>query len=301
MSTTSDIETAGARIRRASCVRLDPLNPAIVSDARDVSVLAEEFRNLAFQVEESQQAHDSSLVLAVTSSEPETGKTLLSLNLALTLARERDRNVLLLEADLRRPSLHNYLERVPGAQGLWQLLRDDLALEETVLSVWATSLKVLLAGASGKVANVMAQQRAARLVKTARSLFDLVIVDSPPLLLASGRSAAARADRVLLVVRAGQTRRQSIHEALSIVGPQKTLGLVLNATRFAPDHSYFRYRKAVDSGDQVYPPLATATEVEPDGSLPASATDSPGPAYRWQPLLWLLLLLLLFGLGFLWP
>lgn len=299
MNTPSDVDKAGAGSVRGHYVRLDPLQRSVVSDARDVSVLAEEFRNLAFQVEEdSRRPHHGGLVVCVTSPEPATGKTLVSLNLALALCRESDKKVLLLEVDLRQPTLHSYLQGVPQSPGLWQLLQDEADLERAVLSVWGERLEIMLAGASGKVANVMAQRRAAEFLERARTRYDLVILDAPPLLLASGRSAAARADRIVLLVRAGHTRRQSIREALSFLDPEKVMGLVLNAVRTAPDHSYSRYRKVADWNGEAYPPHDGATESESGERPPGKGLRRP--TRRWRLLAWLLVALLILAGGLAW-
>lgn len=228
----------------------------MVSQDDQLSVAAEHYRNLAFRVEE--EARNKPLqgfVLAVSSPEPSTGKTLVSLNLALTLARGEGK-VLLIEGDLRRPTLESYLQTFlvvgrsqdrpvlksdPSEYGLWHVVNRHVTLEEATLPVWGTQLEVLPAGIAGHVDNVMAQQRMAQILTLARSRHKIVIIDSPPLILAAGRSAVARADRSLLVLRAGRTKRKEISGALSLVEEQKLLGLVLNGAKVSPEEPYAHY------------------------------------------------------------
>lgn len=200
------------------------------------SFAAEQYRGLALQVEE----HINPLgtwgyALTVTSSEEGAGKTLTSINLALTLTRGKERRVLLLEGDLWRPRLHTFFqpERTDWP-GLTQVLEGRLSLAEAVVSVEESSLDVMLAGASGVAGDLMSGRRMSELLTEARAAYEIVVIDSAPLgLLASARSLAARADGVVLVVRAGQSKKKNIEKALAALGPEKLIGVVLNGARIS--------------------------------------------------------------------
>lgn len=193
--------------------------------------VAEQYRGLAVQVEE--RFNSRGYVLTVTSPEEGAGKTLTSLNLALTLTRGQERRVLLLEGDLWRPQLHTYFvpER-PDRPGLQQVLEGRASLADAVVSHDGSSLDVLLSGASGVAGDVMSSRRMSEVLSEARAAYEVVVIDSPPMvLLASARSLAARSDGVVLVLRAGQSKKHDIEKTLSALGPEKLIGAVLNCAR----------------------------------------------------------------------
>jgi capsular exopolysaccharide synthesis family protein len=202
--------------------------------------VAEQYRSLALQIEERVNPLGPlgplgarGYTLTVTSAEEGAGKTLTSINLALTLTRGEERRVLLLEGDLWRPQLHTYFtpER-PDRPGLQQVLERQTAMADAVVTLEGSSLDVLLAGASEVAGDLMSGRRMSEVLNEARAAYEIVVIDSPPMtLLASARSLAARSDGVVMVVRAGQSKRHDIEKALSALGPEKLIGAVLN---FAP-------------------------------------------------------------------
>lgn len=207
------------------------------------SFAAEQYRGLAVQVEE----HINPLgtwgyALTVTSAEEGAGKTLTALNLALTLTRGEERRVLLLEGDLWRPQLHTYFQvDRTEVSGLQQVLERRSSLGEAVVSLQDSSLDLLFAGASGVSGDLMSGRRMSEVLTEARAAYEIVVIDSPPLtLLASARSLAARSDGVVLVVRAGQSKKKDIEKALGALGPEKLLGAVLNGARIS-DRGYRGY------------------------------------------------------------
>jgi protein-tyrosine kinase len=200
------------------------------------SFAAEQYRSLAVQVEERINPLATwGYALTVTSPEEGAGKTLTSLNLALTLTRGEERRVLLLEGDLWRPQLHTYFDpERPDRPGLQQVLERRLPFSDAVVSLEGTSLDILMAGASGVAGDMMSGRRMSEVLSEARNHYEVVVVDSPPMtLLASARSLAARSDGVVLVVRAGQTKKHDIEKTLNALGPDKLIGAVLNYTRIS--------------------------------------------------------------------
>lgn len=200
------------------------------------SFVAEQFRSLAVHVEERINPIGTwGYVLTVTSPEEGEGKTLTSLNLALTLTRGDERRVLLIEGDLWRPQLHSYFDgELEGVPGLQQVLERSLPLPEAAIPVEETSLDVLFAGATHVVGDKTSGRSMSELLAEARTAYEIVVIDSPPMtLLASARSLAARSDGVALVVRAGRTRKRSVEKTLAVLGPEKTVGIVLNGVRLS--------------------------------------------------------------------
>ncbi len=234
--------------------RVAPGAPVVLSQVEGDSFAAEQYRNLAFQVEQrKREQEDGSFVLATSSSDPGAGKTLTALNLALTLAREGERRVLLVEGDLWKPTFSQYLEIEDSTPGMAQVLAGESTVDDAVATVWGTELDVLWAGQSGRTTGLMAQRRLARVVEEMKAEYEVVVIDSPPVMLASGRSLADCADAVLVLVRAGQTKRRGIEEALSALSPDKVLGFVLNGARASNEKGYAYYAGYSRATEQAHP------------------------------------------------
>ena len=206
----------------------------VVNTMDKPTFVAEQYRSLAVQIEERINPLGTwGYTLTVTSAEEGAGKTLTSLNLALTLTRGEERRVLLLEGDLWRPQLHTYFtpER-PDRPGLQQVLERRTSVADAVVTLEGSSFDVLLAGASEVSGDLMSGRRMSEVLNEVRAAYEIVVIDSPPMtLLASARSLAARSDGVVMVVRAGQSTRHDIEKTLGALGPEKLIGAVLN---FAP-------------------------------------------------------------------
>jgi capsular exopolysaccharide synthesis family protein len=200
------------------------------------SFVAEQYRSLAVQVEERINPIGTfGYALTVTSPSEGDGKTLTSLNLALTLTRGEERRVLLIEADLWQPQLSAYFDNPPeGRRGLQQVLEGDLPLSDAVMKVEEASLDVLMAGSGESTGDRMSGRRMSEVLAEARAAYEVVVIDSPPMeLLASSRAIAARSDGVVLVVRANQTKKRGIEKTLATLGPEKVIGIVLNGLRIS--------------------------------------------------------------------
>jgi capsular exopolysaccharide synthesis family protein len=191
-------------------------------------LLVEQFRSLAAALHGAQLEHPLKSVI-VTSASPGDGKSHVAVNLALTLSDSYQRSVLLVDADLRRPSLHGTFG-VPNTRGL----ADALAAkkDEKVAAVRISeTLTLLPAGrpASNPLGG-LSSERMKRIVADAAARFDWVIVDSPPVgMLADARLVLETVDAALLVVRAGVTRFPDLEAAADTLGHERILGLVLNA------------------------------------------------------------------------
>lgn len=212
--------------------------PAI-SFANDNSRIAESFRklrtNLSFLAVDNPPR-----VIVVTSSIPNEGKTTTAINLALALA-EADNNVLLVDGDMRRSMVQEYL-KLDGSVGLSTVLSGAVPLSEALQETTFAGLTVLTAGATPpNPSELLASQAAKKLLAELRGQFDYVIVDSSPLLaVTDGTLLAANADGALLLARYGKTRRDQLthaSEALSNVGAA-LLGAVFTMTPTRNSSSY---------------------------------------------------------------
>jgi capsular exopolysaccharide synthesis family protein len=191
-------------------------------------LLVEQFRSLAATLHGTQLAQPLKSVI-VTSASPGDGKSHVAVNLALTLSDSYRRKVLLIDADMRRPSLH-VIFGVPNDHGLADAL--TAKTDEKVATVRISeTLTLLPAGrpASNPLGG-LSSDRMKRIVADAASRFDWVIVDSPPVgMLADARLVLETVDAALLVVRAGVTRFPDLEAAADALGRERILGLVLNA------------------------------------------------------------------------
>jgi protein-tyrosine kinase len=191
-------------------------------------LLVEQFRSLAATLHRAQAEQPIRSVI-VTSASPGDGKSYVAANLALTLSDSYRRRVLLIDADLRRPSLHT-LFGASNARGLCEALKAK-ADEKVAAVEISQTLTLLPAGQSeANPLGALSSERMKRIVEEAGSRFDWVIVDSPPVgLLADARLVAETVDAAIVVVRAGVTRFQDLDAAADTLGHERILGIVLNA------------------------------------------------------------------------
>jgi protein-tyrosine kinase len=191
------------------------------------------------------EASIESRLIVVTSALPGEGKTFTTLNLALSIAREHDVSVLLVDADLPKTHLSTVLG-VRERAGLFDALVDESRdIESLVLRTDVRGFEFLPSGRHSEgAAELVASARMAQLVTrlAARSAHRIVLFDSAPLLVSSeARALIQLPGQVVLVVRSGHTPRQALLEAIGLVNGNKLHGLVLNDAHVAADYSYYGY------------------------------------------------------------
>lgn len=171
-------------------------------------------------------------LIMVASAMAGEGKTFTSVNLALSMALERDLSVVLIDADVAKPRLSSMfdLRREPG---LLDLLRDEtLDIDSLILPTTVPGLSILPVGRQSDTATELLASARMQQVATHLAAADsrrIVLFDSPPLLLTSeSRVLSAIVGQVALVVRAEFTPQQAVLEALDLLGEGKAIGLVLN-------------------------------------------------------------------------
>lgn len=165
--------------------------------------------------------------LMVTSSLPQEGKTLTVTNLAMTLSESYGRRVLLIDADLRQPSIHEVFG-ISNRFGLCDALRTDEA--EVALCRVAPALWVLPAGSAGpNPMTTLTSQRMERFLDEVTASFDWILLDAPPVALMADAGLLARFTRaVLLVVGAGATAHAMVEKTVAELGREHIVGTVLN-------------------------------------------------------------------------
>jgi succinoglycan biosynthesis transport protein ExoP len=203
---------------------------ALVAHTRAGSVCAEAFRTLRSSLLFS-PADRRPRTLLVTSLQVDDGKTSLATNLAVVLAQLGVGDILLVDGDLRRPSLHALLG-VPQAPGLSTFLAGKAHLSDVVVATCIPNLYILPAGElPPNPAELMSSARVAEGLNLAARHFRHVVVDSPPLFgVSDARGLAPQVDGVLLVLRRGRTAREAARHAVRGLAAiqARLLGVVLN-------------------------------------------------------------------------
>ena len=231
--------------RSAGSTHLGSLDPAskgkLVGSADTPPIVVEQYRRLAASLHELQV--DSGLkTIMVTSAMPREGKTLTVTNLALTLSECYRRRVLLIDADLRRPSLHE-LFRLPKTIGLSEALKSGSRPHFLELS---PLLSILPAGqVDGDPLGALISDRFASLLEHCAAAFDWVLLDAPPVgLMPDGNVLARLTKAVVFVIRAETTSHKVIERAISELGRECIVGTVLNRIeqrQMVTAHEYHEY------------------------------------------------------------
>ena len=235
----------------------------IVGCSQDHNLGAEKFRFLRHRLNQLRQQRPLARVL-VTSAIPKEGKTVVAINLAVSLAGSSPR-VALVDADLRHPGVHGALglEALPG---LGEFLEGRLEVDATLRRVDPLGLYFLPAGhASSNPFELLQGPRMGELMKRLAPAFDWIVFDSPPLIaFADSHCLATLTDAVLLVVRSGITPREAVREGLATLAGAYVAGVVLNGgddTR--EDRYYYKY----------YPPAEDKASAPSDPPQKGAAGD----------------------------
>ena len=203
-----------------------PSNEKFVTGPTTDSISIEQFRRLAATLHDAQVAKGLKTVM-VTSAVPKEGKTLTVVNLALTLSESYRRRVLIVDADLRRPSIHEVLG-ISNDRGLTDALRSDRT-EPQVVEI-SSYLSVLPSGPHelDPMAG-LSSERMGLLLEGFAAKYDWVLIDTPPIGLLSDAQLLVRlAHAVLFVIRAGSTPFPVVERAINELGRDCIIGTVLN-------------------------------------------------------------------------
>jgi protein-tyrosine kinase len=223
--------------RRGFAWQMDPAPTAEPGDIDDhlVSLLAptsfaaEQYRAVRLAIETLHHERGTRVV-AVSSPGRGEGRTMTALNLAGALAQASEARVVLLEADLRHPAVSRYLG-LAGARGLSSYLLDPaMSVDEVLQRPASVAFTVLSAGsASSMPYELLKAARLAALIEELRQRYDYVLVDTPSALPFPDVSILRDlVDGFVLVVRANRTPREQLSDTMTMLGRQRTLGIVFN-------------------------------------------------------------------------
>ncbi|HJZ75331.1 MAG TPA: CpsD/CapB family tyrosine-protein kinase [Vicinamibacterales bacterium] len=232
-------------VRTASGDRLLCKSP---SDPQLSLASREQYRQLAATLHNAQTASGLKAIM-IASAVAGEGKTLTAANLALTFAEAYERSVLLVDADLRRPSLHRLFSTggpLPSAAtaGSWTWAQHvrEVTPRLAILTRERPSSAPMADLTSGRMR---------QLIQEARTAVDWIVVDTPPIALLPDASLLISAvDGAVIVVKAGSTPLELVRRAVEAIAPAKRLGVVLNAaTRYAREarYGYDQYYSAIDA------------------------------------------------------
>jgi len=212
--------------------KLSPDNPFLVNLNDPHSPTAEEYRKLKSVLVKMTTGEVFRNCLMVTSSLPSEGKSLTALNLAVSMAQELDHTVLLVDADLRRPSVHRYLNVEQGV-GLAEVLKGEAQLGETIIPTGIGKLSIIRAGRLiDNPAELFSSQRTKAVLRELKSRYPdrYIILDTPPVLpFAESRTLAHLVDGVLFVVMERLASQANVKDALYSLKGCPLLGTVYNA------------------------------------------------------------------------
>jgi capsular exopolysaccharide synthesis family protein len=236
-------------------IALHPWRPTMTSlpTLADRGESIEQFRGLRSQIYQFLD-QDPLKTILVSSGMPAEGKSFVVTNLAMSLARNKNHNVLLIDADLRKPSLHTILG-APNVPGLAEYLagaaevNDILQRNQNPSIVEVGGLRnipniTFISGGVGgdNASELVANHRIEELIATLSPHFDWILVDSPPVLaFADAIDLARAADAVLLVARGATTPYDVAQRTQAAFSNSRILGFVLNAVKDAPYNSSYYY------------------------------------------------------------
>ncbi len=225
--------------------RLNELGILTTDGAR--TALAEEFRHIKRPLLENAFRKTNPIrhgnLIMVTSALPGEGKTFCAINLAMSIAMEMDHTVLLVDADVARPSIPRYLG-IDAEKGLMDLLLAEKAsLADVMLNTNIERLRILPSGHGHKRATeLLASQVMSNLLDEIATRYPdrIVIFDSPPVLLTSeARTLASQMGQIVLVVAAESTTQHGVKDTIRRIGSNENISLVYNKAKDFPGTGYY--------------------------------------------------------------
>jgi capsular exopolysaccharide synthesis family protein len=261
-------EITGAGVVGTIPLDKDRRNTPAISFESDRSAAAEAFRKFRTNLQFISVDQPPRLIV-ITSSVPTEGKSTTSINIALALA-EAGHNVVLVDGDMRKPSLDKYLGLV-GSVGLSTVLSGMAGLSDVLQETKYPNLTVLTAGSiPPNPSELLSSRAASRVLEDLRQRFDYVIIDTSPLLAVTDAAVlATNSDGVLVICRFGRTKREQLGHAVAslrsvgatILGSVLTLAPTRRGSSYAYDYYYYGYGERPETEKQE-------TQIEPDSAKP---------------------------------
>ena len=241
----AEVDKKKALREQGEVVTINTANPFLVTANDQGSPASEQYRKLKSLLVRLSQSGDFDKSLMVTSSVANEGKTITSINLAITMAQEFDHTVLLVEADIRKPSILKYLG-LHAERGLTDCVVDGLDISEVIIKTGIGNLSILPAGRPvDNPVELFSSNRMSSLFAEIKSRYNdrYVIVDTTPLLpFAEPQYIASMIGAVVMVIREGVTTEDKLNNSLEMLKNHNLLGVVSNCvSRVNSLQGYYGY------------------------------------------------------------
>ncbi|MBO0720253.1 MAG: CpsD/CapB family tyrosine-protein kinase [Blastocatellia bacterium] len=223
-------ELTQARVHPRLVLLTDPYTPE-----------CEQFRTLRTELFHAAESRRTQIV-TVTSAVADEGKTSTLLNLALAIAQSKERRVLVIEGDLRRPSFSAYLALHPST-GINDVLNEGKDVFLSMFRIEEPGLYVLPVTEEAKnPTEMLSSERLGEMLERLRHYFDFILLDSPPVMpFADSRLLANHSDALILVVRAGVAPYETVEKAIEALPRDRIMGIVLNGAEHLREAGYYDY------------------------------------------------------------
>ncbi len=222
-------------------VEAERVEPRLVAITHPHSTYCEEYRSLRTHVlHKSQKQKMQSIVIA--SVNPSEGKSITALNFSWLLAQTDGVKALIIDSDLRMPSLADYLG-IETDKGLSDILTGKGNLRDSIIKLEPVGLYLLPGGeARNDVADLLSGPKFREILREAREMFDYIIVDAPPLgIFTDATVLINQADGAMIVVRANRTKFAEVDRILESLPRERLLGVVLNQSDDVLTESHYNY------------------------------------------------------------
>jgi capsular exopolysaccharide synthesis family protein len=222
-------------------VQAERVEPRLVAITQPNSTYCEEYRSLRTHVLTKSQRQKLQAIV-VASVGPAEGKSVTALNLSWLLAQTDGVKCLLIDSDLRMPSLTDYLG-IETEKGLSEVLLGETSLKDSIIKLEPSGLHLLPGGSPrADVAELISGPKFKEILREAREMFDFVIIDAPPLgVFTDATVLINQSDGALLVVRANRTRFSNVDRILDSLPRERMMGVVLNQSEDVLDESHYNY------------------------------------------------------------
>ena len=216
-------------------------NSDLVTATKPHSPASEQFRLLKNNILFPEKGNPPKTIM-VTSASPHEGKSFVSANLAVSIAQSIDEYVLLMDCDLRSPTIHTFFGYGGKEQGLSDYLTNKIPLSSVLKKASVNKLTILTAGQiTSNPSELLSSDQMRRLLHEVKLRYNdrYVIIDTPPPYMTSETNAIARfVDGIILVIRQGKTRTKEVADILDIYGREKVLGVVTNFSKKSIGYGY---------------------------------------------------------------
>jgi len=229
--------------RAIVCERVSPnrLHPRLILVTEPHAQECEQYRTLRTQLFHATEKSKTQVVV-VTSALAGEGKTSTVLNLALAIAQSKEKRILLIDGDLRRPNVASFLGLQPKI-GLGEILRGEHEILSSICCLDGIDLYLLpVSQEADNPTELLSSERFGEAIAHLREYFDFILFDSPPVMpFADSRLLANHADSVILVVRAGMAPYETVEKAIDALPRERILGVVLNGAEHIREAGYYDY------------------------------------------------------------